>query len=168
MKTQTNTTEAQQDQDTTEAQQDQDILLVWQRYNTTEAQQDFLNSLNGFSGGENFYKDYLNCFMTDGFKFLCDELKSYWLFTDITSVIMTDNKIKDNESFILCKIKVNQDKTATIYLYRDYNKNDEVFNKKNLLYTQNYGYTDFLLNDFEFFICLNDLNTYTFMLKSEY
>ena len=130
-------------------------------------EQEILNSLSGFSGSENFYKDFLGCILTDGFKFFCAKCSCDWLFTDIASVIIMNEKFKQ-ESFIIGKIKVNKDKSAFIELYRDYSEEQQGFNAKNLLYKQEYKYTDFPLSEYSFYICLNELNTYTFMLKSEY
>lgn len=124
--------------------------------------------LNQFIGSEEFYKDYLNCVMTQGFKFLCDRCASYWLFSDVASFLMLNEKIKNNERFILVKISVHKDKSCNVMLFRDYNKEDEDFNRRNLLHIQHYEYTDFPLNDFEFYCCLNEIGTYTFMLKGEY
>lgn len=133
------------------------------------------------------YKDFLNCVLTEGFKSFCEEHKCYWLFTDLASILMIKNKPYNNlnkkdaehlslrtiadfkqEGFIVAFIKVNQDKTAEVKLYRDYDKNNEQFNKENLLYQQNHNYTDLDLKEFSFYICLNEINTFTFMLKEEY
>jgi len=133
----------------------------------TTKEQEILKELSGFYGSDNFYKDFLGCVLTDGFKVFCVKCGCDWLFTDIASVIMLNKKIKQ-EGFILGKIKVNKDKSAVIELYRDYDEDNKDFNAKNLLYTQKYKYTDFPLKEYSFYICLNELNTYTFMLKSEY
>lgn len=130
-------------------------------------EKEILSKLEGFYGSERFYKDFLNCVMTDGFKALCDTCKCYWLFTDLASIFTTEEKFKD-ETFILVKIKVNKDKTCILTAYRDYDEKNKEFNKKNLLYSKYYDYTDFPLKEYEFYACKNELNTYTFMLKSEY
>lgn len=141
-------------------------MKIQEQTQTQEQQEEILKELNGFYGSENFYKDFLGCVLTDGFKFFCDRLKCYWLFTDLTSVIMNEEKFKE-EDFLLCFIEV-KDKKAIVKVYRDYEENNEEFNKKNLVYSQKYEYTDFLLNEFSFYVVRNELNTYTFMLKNEY
>jgi len=132
-----------------------------------EQEQKILNSLNDFTGSGNFYKDYLGCLLTDGFKELCEVAGCYWLFSDVASVLMTSNKLKQ-EPFILCKIIKHKDKSCGVMLFRDYRKDDLNFNRENLLYIQHYEYTDLPLKDYEFYICLNELNTFTFLLKGEY
>ena len=152
-------------QESTGEPQANDLKLKNQQEPSQE--QEILNSLNGFYGSENFYKDFLGCVLTDGFKFFCEKCSCYWLFTDIASVLICNSKFKQ-EGFILGKIKVNKDKSAIVELYRDYDENNKKFNAENLLYTQKYKYTDFPLKEYSFYICLNELNTFTFMLKSEY
>jgi len=112
------------------------------------------------------FKDYLNCIMTQGFKGFCDENKSYWLFSDVVSVLMCDKKFK-TEDFIILKVIVKEEK-ADLKLYRDLSKDDEEFNKQNLLYSQKYEYTDLKEGTYKFYACRNELNTYTLMLCEEY
>jgi hypothetical protein len=132
-----------------------------------------------------FYKDYLGVILTEGFKSFCEENKCYWLVSDLASVLMipekphktkteegfiiSDRIIKDfkQEGFIVLNILVKNSK-AYIKLYRDYKKDDITFNTENLLYSQNYNYTDLKEGVYSFYICLNELNSFTFMLKEEY
>ena len=134
--------------------------------NTTPAQQDILNELNNFHGTEQYHKaSYLyDLNLTDGIQFLREKLNCYWLI-DIVGSIQHTAKIVDNQSFIIHKIKVNDDKSFIFKSYRDYDsdKTEEENDKEYLLYEQAEPYTDFKLNDFEFYQCGNVL-----LLKSEY
>jgi hypothetical protein len=95
--------------------------------------------------------------LTDGIKYLCDTLQCYWLM-DIVGSVQYMPKIKANNSFIVWKIKVNEDKSFNVSAY-----SDSPFNKENLLYSQDGKYTDFLFNEFEFY-----QNGEVILLKSEY
>ena len=114
-----------------------------------QEQENILSELRNFSGTEGYHKFSIlsDMVLTDGIKFLCDKLECYWLM-DIVSSVQHKKKIIENFSFIVWKIKVNKDKSFTVQAYRD-----SPFNSKNLLYSQSAGYTDFKLNDFEFYQC---------------
>ena len=118
----------------------------------------FTGELEQFTGSTQFFRDSFNkCVYTEGFKFFMDKAKCYWLFSDIAIVVMMKQKFQQ-EDFINATIKV-KDKKAVITL-------DD--GNGNVLYTQKYGYTDFPLEDFSFFIVRNEENSFTFMLKGEY
>jgi len=114
------------------------------------------------------YKDFLNCVLTDGFKAFCEEKGAYWVFSDVASVLMCgETKKLKGEDFIILNLKVvefdNFPNQAEIKLFRD-----SPFNKENLLYSQDYEYTDLKKGEYSFYVCKNELNTFTFMLKEEY
>lgn len=122
-------------------------------------EEEILNKLSGFSGSENFYKEPLSgCVYTDGFQEFMEVCKCAWLFTDSAIYMMHDVTFK-REDFVTIKIKVNEDKSALVK-FEDGNYNS--------LYEKKYGYTDFPLQEYEFFACRNEFGSYTFMLKSEY
>jgi hypothetical protein len=77
---------------------------------------------------------------------------------DIVGSVQYMPKIKENKSFIVWRIKVNEDKSFNVSAY-----SDSPFNKENLLYSQDGKYTDFLFNEFEFY-----QNGEVILLKSEY
>jgi len=121
-------------------------------------EKEILNQLEGFTGSENFTRDSFNkCVYTDGFKKFMEVCECYWLFSDSAILMMMDEKF-DNQRFIAITIKKNE-KGAEV-TYDDGNGN--------VLYTQKYEWTDFPLEEYEFWACVNEFDTYTFMLKSEY
>jgi hypothetical protein len=126
-------------------------------------QQDFLSELSYFTGTENYYKFSIlfKQQLTDGTKFLCERLKCYWLM-DIVGSVSHLEKIKENESFIIWKIK-KVGKGFNIKAFSDYSESDEDFNKEHLLYSQDGEYTDFPLNEFTFY----EINK-IILLTSEY
>lgn len=132
-------------------------------------EQEILNSLSGFSGSENFYKDNFvlrKSVYTDGFKAFMELCECEWLYSDMS--VYCSMKLLNKEDFIICRIVKHEDKSAEVFLYSDYSEDNEKFNKEHLLYTQKYRYTDFPLSEYSFYICFNELNKFTFMLKSEY
>lgn len=132
-----------------------------------KTEEEIKTELENYNGTETFYKNNLfNTIYTTGFKRFLELNKSYWLYSDISIIVLS--KFLNKEDFILCKFKVNDDDSCFYSLYSDYNKDDDSFNKKHLLYTQKYDYTDSILKEFEFYICYNHLGGYTFMLKNEY
>ena len=128
--------------------------------NTTE---EILNELNNFSGTENYYKaSFLyDLNLTDGIKFLCEKASCYWLI-DIIGSVQHKPLIRKNSDFIIWEIK-RDGKGFIVKAYSDYNKEDEQFNKANTLYVQKGEYTDFPLNDFQFY-----QNGKVLLLKGEY
>lgn len=144
-------------------------------------EKEILNSLSHNRGSESFIKDdFRSALITEGFKQFLELCKCEWLYSDMA--IYCKMKLLNKEDFIICRIKVDEEKKAIVRLYSDYNseidENDLIdvgvrlenikFNKEHLLYTQKYNYTDFPLKEYEFYICKNELNYFTFLLKSEY
>ena len=134
--------------------------------NTTEEQQEIINELNNFTGTSQYHQaSYLyNLNLTDGINHLRNKLNCFWLI-DIVGSIQNETKIIDNQSFIIHKIKVNQDKSFVFKSYKDYDVKltEQENDLKYLLYEQKAEFTDFKLNDFEFYQIDNVL-----LLKSEY
>jgi hypothetical protein len=131
----------------------------------TQAQKDILSELDNFTGTSQYFKAsplyHLN--LTEGIQFFRNKLNCYWLI-DIVGSVLNEEKIKENLNFIVWKIKVNENKSFIVRAYKDYSiKETEEENKKYLLYEQKGEYTDFLLNDFEFYQ-INEV----LLLKSEY
>lgn len=120
-----------------------------------------------------FYRDYLNCIITKGFKNWCEDNNSFWAFTDMAVIVM--NNYLNREDFIVMIVE-SKNKKATIKLYMDYDNDEEEeskdktigFNNSCLLYTQKYDYTDLKEGKYKFYACYNELNTFTFMLPEEY
>lgn len=113
-------------------------------------------NLSNFYGTENYYKGYLNVTLTDGVYFVMLN-KASWLITDICSVVKIHRKVRDEE-FVSITFKVNTDNTAEV-IYTDGNNN--------VLYKQEYKYTDFLKHFEEIevkFFYTNDV----LMLSGEY
>lgn len=126
---------------------------------TKEEFENFESELSQFTGTENYYKfsPFCNMVLTDGIKYLCDKLSCYWLM-DIVASVQNLPKVKQNQNFILWKIKVNEDNSFVVSAYRDI-----PFNKANKLYMQKGKYTDFKIGYFEFYQ-INEV----ILLKSEY
>ena len=129
-------------------------------------QQEILNELDNFTGTSQYFKASIlyDLKLTDGINFLRNKLNCFWLI-DIVGSIQQEPKIIDNINFIIHKIKVNQDKSFVFKSYRDYDSNltEQENDLKYLLYEQKADYTDFKLNDFEFYQVGEVL-----LLKSEY
>ena len=131
-----------------------------------QEQQNILNDLDKFTGTLQYFKASVlyDLNLTDGINYLRNELNCFWLI-DIVGSIQNLNKIKENYSFIIHKIKVNEDKSFIFKSYKDYNSDltEQENDLKYLLYEQKSEYTDFKLNEFEFYQVGNVL-----LLKSEY
>jgi hypothetical protein len=96
------------------------------------------SDLKGFSGTENYYKDYLNLNITDGVKFLMEKCCCGWLISDIASVNFCERNIKDKPFLIVSLLTNPTLKTATLIMKEDTNEP--------ILYRQQYDYTD--INDY--------------------
>lgn len=129
-------------------------------------QQKILNELDNFTGTTKYFNASVlyNLKLTDGIQFLRDKLNCFWLI-DIVGSIQQETKIKENETFIIHKIKVNDDKSFIFKSYKDYNQDltEQENDLKYLLYEQKGNYTDFILSEFEFYQVRDVL-----LLKSEY
>lgn len=123
--------------------------------NTNDEQKEIIKELKNFSGTENYYlSSFKTLKLTDGMNFLRNKLNCFWLI-DVVESVQHLKKIKENNHFILWTIKVNEDKTAIIKALDD--------SKGKILYSQKLEYTDFLLDEFEFYQ-INDV----LLLKGEY
>ena len=115
-----------------------------------------------------FTRDFLNCILTAGFRRWCEEYNSYWSFTDMAVIVMS--KFLNKEDFIVMFVE-SKNKKAEIKLYSDYDergREDKNFNKNHLLYTQKYEWTDLKEGKYKFYVCYNEIGTFTFMLPEEY
>ncbi len=116
-----------------------------------------LNELQKFSGTEHYYTStFKRLLLTDGIHYLREQANCYWLI-DIVESVQHLNNIKHNDAFIVWKIEKHESDKATITAWAD------TPYRSDLLYKQELEYTDFLLEDFEFYQCSNVL-----LLKSEY
>lgn len=118
----------------------------------TQEQKEILSELSNFTGTNEYHKFSIlfKEVLTDGVKYLCDNLGCYWLM-DIVGSTQHLEKIKANKSFIIWKIK-RVGKGFIVRAYSDYNsKETEEENKQYLLYSQKGLYTDFKLNEYEFY-----------------
>jgi len=94
--------------------------------------------LKGFTGTENYYKDFMGLKLTDGTKFLMDNLKCGWLISDIAVINAMEKKVLDNRAegnnFLIVNIVIDREHnklywtlkedTGKPILYRqDYNSN---------------------------------------------
>lgn len=130
-------------------------------------QKDILKELSSFTGTERYHQASIlyDLNLTDGINHLRNKLNCYWLI-DIVGSVQHLEIIKANVMFILWKIKVNPDKSFIVRAYKDYNSNLEENSEENtgyLLYQQTGTYTDFKLNEYEFY-----QNGNVLLLKSEY
>ena len=118
-----------------------------------QEQQEIRNNLKDFTGTENYYKIPLSKFNhTDGINHLIRICGCWWLISD-TAIYLSS--LKDFPDFLILTIKVNEDKSAIVTLKEDTDVKP--------IYTKIYGYTDFPLNEYEFYIINN-----VFLLRSEY
>ena len=86
-----------------------------------------LTGLEQFTGTQNYY-NVLNVNVTDGVKYVMDNGYS-WFVTDAISVIITDLK---EQEFLSIDLVLDGDKGKMVI----------TDGNKNILYTQNYDYTD--------------------------
>ena len=107
--------------------------------------------LSQFTGTEHWYKHMCRTTYTDGIKYLADEANAYWLL-DIVASYQPKHKDKP---FQIWKLTVNKDKTAVVTMKEDSNKP--------VLVEQKIEYTDFPLDEIEFY-CIDGV----MLLKSEY
>jgi hypothetical protein len=96
-------------------------------------------NLRQFTGSENWYRHGINrnVTFTDGAKFVADEGGAYWLL-DTIAICQQHEKAVSGEEFQVWKLKVNEDRTATLVCD---DGND------NIVYTQHIEYTDFPLDE---------------------
>lgn len=117
---------------------------------------DLKAQLSNFHGTENYYKSTFGSLnLTDGMHYLRETANCYWLI-DIVESVQHLEKIQKNKDFIVWKIEVlGQAFKVTAWTDTPY--------KSEKLYEQKGTYTDFPLNDFEFYQEGNVL-----LLKSEH
>src|SRR5271170_5145996 len=96
-------------------------------------------NLMQFTGSEYWYRHGINrnVTFTDGAKFVADEGGAYWLL-DIIAICQQHEKVVSGEEFQVWKLKVNEDRTATLVCD---DGND------NVVFTQHIEFTDFLLDE---------------------
>ena len=118
--------------------------------------------LSQFYGTTYYYKAsaFSDLKMTDGIKYLAEELGCDWLLDGIASV-QGKPKVRANKSFIIWTIKV-EDSQAVVRGYQD-TEEDGSYSYSKCVYTQMIQYTDFPEGKYEFYQC-NDL----LLLKGEY
>jgi len=106
---------------------------------------DLLKELENFSGTYDYYlSTFKKLKLTDGVNYLRNKVNCYWLI-DIVESVQHLKKIKENNEFILWKIEVDKDKKAIVKALTDSGGVGK------LLYEQKLEYTDFPLDEFEFY-----------------
>lgn len=124
---------------------------------------DVLNGLAHFSGSENHYRNFTGLKYTDGVQYLAEAAGAYWLIDAIGSHYCTKRKLRA-EGFLLVRLVVNReakDFMARLTFHTDWDQDDE--KKYPSITTQRIPYTDFPLDEIQFYLCDGVL-----MLKSEY
>ena len=112
---------------------------------TLDKNKQLLDDLKRFSGTENYYKSsFGRLLLTDGIQFLRESANCFWLI-DIVESVQHLEKIKQNNSFIVWKIEVNDDRRFKVSAWID------TPYKSEMLYEQKGDLTDFPLSDFEFY-----------------
>lgn len=111
--------------------------------------------LSRFTGTENWHRHGINrqVVFTDGAKYVADQGGAYWLL-DAIAIAQRFEKNVAAEEFKVWKLKVNEDRTASLTCD---DGND------NIVYTQNIPYTDFPLDEIKFYFTDN-----TILMPSEY
>jgi len=99
-------------------------------------------------------KDFLGCVVTDGIDRFRKTNECYWIFSDVIAVVMTELK---DEDFLNCVLRVKDNQAELII--------DD--GNGNLLYSQEYGYTDFPHEKVKFYAEKNELGTFTLMFPEE-
>lgn len=116
--------------------------------------EEIIKGLKDFTGTENYYKiPFSEIKYTDGINNLIETCKCWWLISD-TGIYLSSLKDYPKE-FLILTIKVNEDKSCLITLKEDTGLKP--------IYKKKYNFTDFPLNEFEFYI-INEV----MLLKSEY
>ncbi|OIN95657.1 hypothetical protein AUJ66_08765 [Candidatus Desantisbacteria bacterium CG1_02_38_46] len=131
---------------------------------TSQEELNLVNVLSGFTGTEKYHKStFGRLLLTDGMHYLRETANCYWLI-DIVESVQEEKAVKEHKDFIIWKIEVGKgdhDKD---------NKNkwqvtawSDIPYKSEMLYCQNGDFTDFPLEEFEFYQTGEVL-----LLKSEY
>jgi hypothetical protein len=101
------------------------------------------SDLRGFNGTDCYYKEFLNLRITEGVKFVRDNLKCDWLITDIASIYNFEDKVlkarTEGEEFFIIDLIINpKENKAVLKVARDKDKTEYI----NLYYSQKYEFTD--------------------------
>ena len=121
-----------------------------------------LEELENFTGSENYYlSSFGKLNLTDGMNYLRNKANCYWLIDIVESVQYLDS-IKANNGFIVWRLERVKERGnyTDKWLVTAWN---DTPNKSDLLYSQAILYSDFPLNELEFF-----QNGNVLLLKSEY
>lgn len=104
--------------------------------------EEILKTLPGFIGTMEYYPTaFKKMKLTDGIQWLCESAESFWLVDLVESYFLTDPKIRNNP-FLIWRIVV-KDKSAVVDAREDTNEKP--------LISQEIPYTDFPLDQFEFY-----------------
>lgn len=123
---------------------------------TEQIQKSTLEELEQYTGTENYFKIPFSDFVyTDGINHLINKCGCWWLISDLGIELNVINNKSKIPNFLIVSLKVNEDKTAVIEIKEDTDKKP--------IYTKKLNYTDFLLNEYEFYLIDK-----VFLLKSEY
>ncbi len=121
---------------------------------TQQEQEQILSELEQNDCSEEYHKiPFSSMVYTDGINDLINKCGCWWLISDIG--ILISNTPKLQKDFLICSIKVNKDNSAEVTLKEDSNLKP--------IYKKTYDYTDFPLNEYEFYIT-NEV----MLLKGEY
>ena len=108
---------------------------------------EILEGLGNFYCTQNYWKFsplFRNLVLTDGMQYLCESAQSFWL-VDIVGSILCEKKTVSyfkRQSPVSIRIKLNGKGGATV----------SVGNEKKPFYVQEISYTDFPLQEFEFYV----------------
>lgn len=117
-------------------------------------QTQIIEELNHFYGTEHYYKiPFSKVVYTDGIEGFIRLCKCWWLISDLG--IQYSARTDIHKSFLIVRIKVNEDKSCIIDLREDSDLEP--------IFTKDYDYTDFPLKEYEFYLIDN-----VFLLKGEY
>jgi len=108
-------------------------------------------NLEGFTGTLAYHKltMFSNLKFTDGWAFLAEDLGCFWL-ADILASVQHKPKVRDNNSFIIWRIVVNDKSEAVVSGYTDCEE-DGSYSVSKRVYTQKIPYTDFPIGEFEWY-----------------
>jgi len=131
-----------------------DVWKVEDLENVETKEEEIFRELDNFHGTENYYKSTFGKLkLTDGINYLRNKVNCFWLI-DIIESVQHLKKIKDNNTFLVWKIEVKENKFVV---------NVKTDTNEPILYEQEGDYTDFPLEDLEFYQ-INDV----VLLKGEY
>jgi hypothetical protein len=120
------------------------------------SKQEIENSLQNFTGTEQWYKYMLGFILTDGSKFLAESCGAFWLL-DIIVSCHTIQRVRKERMQVYKLTAKNGKGLVTV---EDGNKNE--------LYRQRIPFTDFPLDEITLWCIDNENGTRTILLPSEY